>query len=109
MKPYLKAQAVRLTPSQDRRVKYTDVDREDVLARVKAGESQRAIARDTGISRRLISFWLHPERLAIVKKQYKARGQSHTSYLKEKGDKWNARQRELKTRKARLYGIKPRK
>lgn len=108
MKPYLLAQKKRLPIGEDRRIKYTERDKADALARIRGGESRHQVARDMGISRRLLSFWEHPERLAIVKRQYKERGQARISYLRERGAKWNARQRELKNRKARLYGIKPR-
>lgn len=104
MKPYLKAQAIPLPRSKDRRVFYSEIDREDVRRRHKEGESMRAIARDTGISRRLIQFWLFPEKLEAARKYRKENPQiSHNAYKREQGKKWNARARELKNRKYKLY------
>ena len=106
MTPSKRAIAEPLPREHDRRVKYSDIDRLDVLARVKNGEAQRAISRDTGISRRMISFWLHPERLEKVKKQFKERGQSRISYEKERGAKWAERMRDIRARHIALYGKK---
>ena len=51
-----------LLPGYDRRCKWTQEDKEDVKYLFSLGLSQREISRRTGISRRLISFILFPER-----------------------------------------------
>lgn len=106
MKPYLKAIAERLPREHDARVKYTETDKADALQRIKEGQSRHQVARDMGISRRMISFWEHPERLAINKKHYKERGQARTSYLKERGAKWAKRMRAIRKKHIALYGKK---
>lgn len=106
MKPYLKAIAERLPRTHDARVKYTDVDRDDVLRRIKEGQSRHQIARDTGISRRTIQFWEHPERLEASNKHYKERGQARKSYERERGAKWAERMRAIRKKHIVLYGKK---
>jgi IS30 family transposase len=47
----------------DKRVKYTQEDRENIKKLHLQGLSQRAIAREIGCSRRYVIFTLYPERL----------------------------------------------
>ncbi len=106
MKPYTKAQKIRLPAKLDRRIKLTLEDRADIKRLYfQEKNSIREIARtfENKCTRRMIQFILFPERRITVIKHAKTRGQSRTSYLKERGAKWNARQRELKNRKYQLY------
>lgn len=75
---------IKLSRELDRRVKYTEEDKNHVKKLHSDGHSQRAIARQTGISRRYISFILYPERLVKVKEQYKQRRLDGRYYIKEK-------------------------
>lgn len=73
-----------LTMPSDARCKWSDEDKEAVKALAVDGLSQRAIARKTGISRRLISFILDPQKEAICKAQFKERRKDKRYYKKEK-------------------------
>src|SRR3990167_7028675 len=58
----------------DRRVKITDTQRENIKTMYFFGRLyQREIARQTGVSRRMVSFILFPEREARCKEQHKER------------------------------------
>jgi transposase len=57
----------------DRRVKYSEADFTKVRDMYEAGQSQRAIARATGMSRRMISFVLFPEKYKHAKDLYQER------------------------------------
>ena len=74
---------LRLKRKHDRRVKYTQEDKNGVMAMHKEGISQRAIARKTGMSRRYVGFVLFPERAAICRKQFKGRRKDGRYYNKE--------------------------
>jgi hypothetical protein len=73
----------RIPRNLDRRVKYTTADKERVVALFKSGFPQRAIARETGISRRMVSFILFPDRLARQKELYKERRKDGRYYYKD--------------------------
>jgi len=64
---------IKLPTEYDRRVKYTEEDKQEVRDMHKQGMAQRAIARKTGISRRYISFILSPEKSKLCKEQFKER------------------------------------
>lgn len=98
----MKLDEVRLPKEFDRRRKISDTDREDIRRRVTKGESIRAIARDTGFSRRAIDFIINPERLERCKKQYKARKQSAKTYARVRGRQWRDTQREHRAYKRRI-------
>jgi len=58
----------------DRRVKYKQKEKDNVIKLFKINKlAQREIARQTGISRRMISFILFPDRLKTCNKQFKER------------------------------------
>jgi hypothetical protein len=60
----------KLKPEQDKRRKIPESEHEYIRKRYKEhGESQRALARSYGVSRRLITFILEPLRVAIQKKR----------------------------------------
>ena len=71
--------------SFDRRVKLTDDDKE-LIRKIKAEEnlSQRALARQFNVSRRLIQYVLDPEKLTENKRLREERGGSKQYYDKEK-------------------------
>ena len=50
--------------------KYTEADQEHVRQLYGAGWTQRAIARNIPMSRRIVSFILFPERMAKCKEQF---------------------------------------
>jgi hypothetical protein len=106
MKPYDKAMRERLPPEYDARYKYTDIDKADALARIARGESRRQIERDTGISRRTLSFWENPEAAKQSRLRYKESGQAHKSYLKVKGEKWARIMRGVRRKHIEVYGKK---
>ena len=77
----------------DRRVKLTEDDKQNVRDLFRSGKySQRAISRDTGISRRMISFILDPKKLEICQAQFKER-QKDGRYKYSKDD-WAKKMRE---------------
>lgn len=53
--------------------KYTEEDRERVRTMYHNGHTQRAIARDIPMSRRMVSFILFPERMQRCKEQFATR------------------------------------
>jgi len=70
----------------DRRVKYTEEDKEKVKTMYRFERlSQRAISRDTGISRRMVSFILFPEKYEVARKQFKERRKDGRYFY---GKKW---------------------
>lgn len=61
--PYRRKLATLLTEEQDRRRKIPTSEHEYIRERYKQGESTRELARAYNVSRRLIVFIIHPERL----------------------------------------------
>lgn len=90
---YLK---LKLPKSLDRRVKYTEADKQEVRDLFKGGMSQRAINRETGISRRYINFILFPERLKRCNAQFSERRKDGRYYNKEANTKATRNTREHK-------------
>src|SRR4051812_36207748 len=72
-----------LLPAYDARCKWSQDDKDRVKYLFETGMSQRAIARETGISRRYISFILFPERLEHAKALFKERRKDGRYYKKE--------------------------
>ena len=79
-----KKQPFNLTESEDARCKYSKEDKDDAKFLSELGLSQRAISRITGMSRRLISFILDPQKEVISKAQFKERRKDNRYYDKEK-------------------------
>lgn len=73
-------------PKLDKRVKLTDEQRAEIHAN-KQGLSQRKLAAAYGVSRRLITFILDPDKAKRNKETYKARGGSAHYYDREKHNK----------------------
>ena len=60
--PY-KSEKIKLSKDQDRRVKLTDKDREEIVYKYSTGLfSQRTLAKEYNVSRRLITFVLDEEK-----------------------------------------------
>jgi len=78
---------LKLPKNLDRRVKYTEKDKQEVKDLFKGGMSQRGIARTTGMSRRYVSFILFPDRLKKAKEQFKERRKDGRYYDKDKQTK----------------------
>lgn len=53
--------------------RYTDDDRERVRALHKGGMSIHSIAKEIGMSKRMVQFVLYPERMALAKANFKKR------------------------------------
>ena len=71
--PY-KSSKIKLSRSQDRRIKLTDEQREEIRHKYSTGlYSQRALAREYGVSRRLIAFVLDDTKYQKCKEQFKER------------------------------------
>jgi len=70
----------------DKRVKLTDDDRAEIrrLSQAPHSYSQRELARAFGVSRRLVTFVLFPERLAPARALFKERRKDGRYYDKEK-------------------------
>lgn len=58
---------------EDKRVKLSDADKEEIRYRRKQGESMRELARAFNVDRRLIQFTVYPERYAHARELFKAR------------------------------------
>lgn len=87
----------------DKRVKLTDDDRAEIrkLSQAPHSYSQRELARAFGVSRRLITFVLFPERLAHQKALYKERRKDGRYYNK---DAWRLTQQK---HRAHLREVNP--
>lgn len=72
-------------PKNDKRVKLTDENRENIREEYSSGLiSQRGLAEKYGVSRRLIQFTLNPEKQEIAKKQFAERQKDGRYYDKDK-------------------------
>lgn len=77
--------------------KLDDSDKELIKSLYKDGDtSQRKLARDFGVSRRLISFILDPKKLEQNRDSVKARGGSKIYYDKDKHSKAMKKHRDYK-------------
>jgi hypothetical protein len=62
-----------IRPADDRRRKLTDAQKEEIRAQHAQGASQRSLAVHFGVSRRLISFILDPEKAEAAKQAFQER------------------------------------
>jgi len=85
--PYNSLKIIIAKTEFDRRIKLNTEGREAVKLLYDAGHSQRSIARMIGVSRRLVSFILFPEKLEESLKRRAEHGGSKTYYDKEKHTK----------------------
>lgn len=90
----------KLPRTLDRRVKITDEYKEQVKWLHKQGVAQRQISRDMGISRRMISFIIYPERYIANAKQFAKRRKDGRYYPGKK--KWASIMREHRNYKQSL-------
>jgi hypothetical protein len=99
--PY-KSEKIRLNKSQDRRVKLTDEQREEIRHKYETGlYSQRKLAAEYGVSRRLITFILDENKYERAKEQFKERRKD--GRYKESKAKHAAVMREHRHYKQSLY------
>ncbi len=77
---------MKMDKKDDRRIKLTTSDKEEIQYRYLkvGGVSQRELAREYGVSRRLIVFCIYPERREANYAQRKANGGSMQYYDKTK-------------------------
>jgi len=99
--PY-KAEKIKLSREQDRRVKLTDEQREEIKHKYSTGlYSQRALAREYNVSRRLITFIIDDNKYKRAKEQFKERRKD--GRYKETKEKHAAIMREHRQYKHTLY------
>ena len=99
--PY-KSEKIKLPKEHDRRIKLTDEQREEIRQKYSTGlYSQRALAREYGVSRRLISFVLDDAKYQKCKKQFKER--KADGRYKPDRETWAKTMREYRHYKQRLY------
>lgn len=84
--PY-KSEKIKIEGSEfDRRVKLTQDDREAIIRLHNDGASQRSLARQFGVSRRLIQFIIDPSKLEANRERLKRmqyRDKNHTKAIRE--------------------------
>lgn len=99
--PY-KSEKMKLSKSQDRRIKLTDEQREEIRQKYSTGlYSQRALAREYNVSRRLITYIIDDEKYQRSKEQLKER-RADGRYKPTK-EEWAKTMREHRQYKQRLY------
>lgn len=99
--PY-KSEKIKLSKEQDRRIKLTDEQRAEIKNKYATGfYSQRKLALEYHVSRRLISFVLDEEKARIAAEQFKAR-RADGRYKPTK-EEWAETMREHRRYKQRLY------
>jgi len=76
----------RIPRELDRRVKLDDSDRREIVSLHKSGMAIREIARrfEKMCSRRLIQYTIYPERLELVREQFRERRKDGRYYNKDK-------------------------
>jgi hypothetical protein len=84
-------------PNHDKRVKLTDLDRENIIHDYASGLfSQRDLAKKYNVSRRSIQFTLDPDKLAHAKTLQHERQKDGRYYSKEKQREYMKRHRDHK-------------
>lgn len=97
-----KSEKIKLSPNQDRRIKLNDKQREEIREKYTTGMySQRNLAEEYGVSRRLITFILDPDKAKKNAEQLKQR-RADGRYKPSK-EKWAAIMREHRQYKQELY------
>lgn len=101
MMPY-KSERIKLPPELDRRRKLMPEQREEIKHKYETGlYSQRALAKEYGVSRRLITFIIDDNKRKRCAEQFAERKKAgHYHYSKEE---WAAIQREHRAYKNKLY------
>ena len=99
--PY-KSEKIKLSKSQDRRIKLTDEQREEIREKYSTGlYSQRALAKEYGVSRRLITFVIDDTKYQKCKEQFK--GRKADGRYKPDREEWAKTMREHRHYKQKLY------
>lgn len=99
--PYI-SQKLKLSREQDRRVKLSDDQREEIRKKYETGlYSTRALAREYNVSRRTIQFTCHPERYERAREQFKERRAD--GRYKPTAEEWAKTMKEHRHYKQRLY------
>jgi DNA invertase Pin-like site-specific DNA recombinase len=97
--PY-KSEKIKLSPTQDRRRKLTDEQKEEIKRLYATGlVGQRPLAKQFGVSRSAIQVIVNPE-IAEKKKQ---RIKEHWRDYRPSNEEWAATMREHRHYKQRLY------
>jgi DNA invertase Pin-like site-specific DNA recombinase len=97
--PY-KSEKIKLSPTQDRRRKLTDEQKEEIKRLYATGLiGQRPLAKQFGVSRSLIQIIVNPE-IAEKKKQ---RIKEHWRDYRPSKEKWAETMREYRHYKQELY------
>lgn len=99
--PY-KSEKMKLTRDQDRRIKLTDAQREEIRQKYASGlYSQRALAKEYNVSRRTIQFTVDADKYARAREQFKQRRKD--GRYKPSKEEWAETVREHRRYKQRLY------
>lgn len=99
--PY-KSEKIKLPKEYDRRRKLTDEQKEEIKKKYETGlYSQRKLASEYKVSRRLISFIIDSEKYETAKEQFKKR-RADGRYKKSK-EEWAKTMKEHRQYKQKLY------
>ena len=99
--PY-KSEKIKLSKEQDRRIKLTDEQREEIKRKYETGlYSQRKLASEYNVSRRLITFIIDEEKAERAKEQLKER-RADGRYKPTK-EEWSKTIKEHRRYKQELY------
>lgn len=99
--PY-RSEKIKLTREQDRRIKLTEEQREEIRSKYASGlYSQRKLAAEYNVSRRLITFVLDDNKYQRAREQFKER--KADGRYKQSKEEWAAVQREHRRYKQSLY------
>ena len=97
--PY-KSEKIKLSPTQDRRRKLTDEQKEEIKKLYSTGLiGQRPLAKQFGVSRSIIQLIVNPERAKAVKE----RGKEHWRDYRPSKEEWAKTMREYRRYKQELY------
>ena len=102
MKPYEKAQTIRLDESLDRRIRVTESQKEEIRKLYAVGNTSHSkLAKMYGCSKALIGMIVNPERAKSVSERFKA---NWRKYAERRGKEYHAAQvRHTRRYKYRLY------
>lgn len=97
-----KSEKIKLPRKYDRRVKLSDEQRCEIREKYASGlYSQRALALEYQVSRRLISFIIDPEKYAKCREQFKER-RKDGRYKPDK-ESWSEIMKEHRSYKQKLF------
>lgn len=96
--PY-KSEKIKLPENLDRRRKLNDAQKAEIKERAKRGESQRMLAKEYGVSRRLIGMIVSPEQKAAVERRIK----EHWRDYRPSKSEWASTVREHRRYKHKLF------